>query len=62
MKLAGNYLSCEKGVHLQGPFLVTNRCVGHNATQYGHVLAHESFWKFQKEWIAASALALRWPV
>lgn len=27
VKLAGNYLSCELGVHLQGPFLVTDRSV-----------------------------------
>jgi hypothetical protein len=26
VKLAGNYLSCEVGVHLQGPFLITDRC------------------------------------
>lgn len=28
VKLAGNSLSCERGVHLQGPFLLTDRC-GH---------------------------------
>lgn len=26
VRLAGAYLSCEEGVHLQGPFLVTDRC------------------------------------
>jgi hypothetical protein len=31
VKLAGNYLSCELGVHLQGPFLVTDRCVPVNS-------------------------------
>lgn len=25
VRLAGSYLSCEAGVHLQGPFLVTDR-------------------------------------
>ena len=27
VKLVGPYLSCEIKVHLQGPFLVTDRCV-----------------------------------
>ena len=26
VKLAGPYISCERGVHVQGPFQVTDRC------------------------------------
>ena len=33
VKLAGNYLSCELGVHLQGPFLITDRCAPNHGSK-----------------------------